>query len=97
VDDSDVESLKANLSARLKCSIIDSGGRSALQIDVALKDMIWSSPIHGRSGYALYQLEGSEFVPNKDATYTMSVEYSGDAQLAGKKGSLYLWCGCGGS
>lgn len=81
----------------LRCSLADSSGRLITHFETPLRDLIWSSPIHDRSGYALYDLDRSLFIPDSSANYTLTIDYSGDTKLAGRKGAVYVWCGCGGS
>ena len=92
-----VDGLKEASKGTLKCSLVDSSGKVITRFETPLKNLIWSGPIHDRSGYALYDLDNSFFRPNSDAKYTLTIEYSGDAQLVGKTGWIYVWCGCGGS
>ena len=92
-----VDQLKASSTANLKCSLSDSSGKMITKFEVPLSKLTWSSPIHGRSGYALYELEKSEFLPDSKTVYTLAVEYSGDPELNGKIGWFYVWCGCGGA
>jgi len=94
---SSVDSLKDMFKAILKCSLSDSSGAVITKFEAPLNSLIWSSPIHGRSGYALYELHKSFFVPNSKEKYTLTIEYSGDPGLSGKTASIYLWCACGGS
>lgn len=93
----DVDELRDRTTATFKCSLVDSSGKVVTTFETPLKKLIWSSPIHDRSGYALYDLDKSFFLPRSDANYTLSIEYSGDSSLGGEQGAVYIWCGCGGS
>lgn len=75
----------------------DSSGRQVAGYSAKLSDLIWSSPIHDHVGYALYQLDHSEFLPRSEETYTLTISYSPDSTLRSKQGYLYVSCLCGGS
>jgi hypothetical protein len=93
----DVDGFRDRTTATFKCSLVDSSGKVVTTFETPLKKLIWSSPIHDRSGYALYDPDKSFFPPRPDANYTLSIEYSGDSSLEGEQGTVYIWCGCGGS
>ena len=93
----DVDELRDRTTATFKCSLVDSSGKVVTTFETPLKNLIWSSPIHDRTGYALYDLDKSFFTPKSDANYTLRIEYSGESSLRGEQGAVYIWCGCGGS
>lgn len=94
---SDVDKFRDTLKAIVTLSLVDSSGRTIAKFESPLKNLIWSSPIHDRSGYALYDLENSFFPPRSGANYALTIDYSGDSSLAGQQGAVDIWCGCGGS
>jgi hypothetical protein len=97
INDPSVEPLKATLTAKVMCSLTDAAGRTIATFESPLKQLIWSSPIHDRFGYDLYDLDKSFFVPQPGEKYTLHVKYLGDRALSSKTGLIYVWCGCGGS
>ena len=93
-----VDDLRKNAATgAVLIKLLDSTGRQVTGFSAKLSDLIWSSPIHDHVGYALYELDHSEFVPRSNETYTLSVSYSPDSTLRSKTGYFYVWCGCGGS
>ena len=93
----DVDELRHRTTGTFKCSLLESSGKVVATFETPLKNLIWSSPIHDRSGYALYDLDKSFFLPRSGTNYTLTIEYSGDSSLAGQHGAVDIWCGCGGS
>jgi hypothetical protein len=93
-----VDELRASaVTGAVTVKLFDSAGRQVTGYSAKLSDLIWSGPVHDHVGYALYELDHSEFVPHTDETYTLSVSYSPESTLRSKTGYFYVWCGCGGS
>jgi hypothetical protein len=88
---------RSAVTGTLAIKLSDSSGKEVAGYSARLSDLIWSSPIHDHVGYALYDLDHSEFVPRTEETYTLSISYSPDPTLRSKTGYFYVWCGCGGS
>ena len=97
VDERISDSLKNSLVGRFTVDLRDHSDLPTLSMSERLRDLIWSSPIHGRRGYALYSLEHSSFAFRTKSRYTLTVDYSGDPQLSGKGGWVYILVACGGS
>ena len=88
---------RSAINGAVNIKLSDSSGRQVAGYSAKLSDLIWSSPIHDHVGYALYQLDHSEFLPRTGETYTLSISYSPDSTLRSKQGYLYVSCLCGGS
>lgn len=97
IEDPTVEERKGSLHAETTCLLKNSSGTVVAEFSQTLDTLIWSSPVHGRRGHALYNLDRSFFRPQSNTRYTLTVFYSGEPQIKGTTGYFYIWCGCGGS
>jgi len=97
VDDETLERTKKKLDASVTVSLTDSAGNLVTEFSSKIGNLVWSSPIHGHTGYALYDSKHSLFIPRPNEAYFLHVIYSPDASLVSKSGYVYLYSGCGGS
>jgi len=86
-----------NTNSIIEYSVIDSQGKEITHVKSALGALIWSSPIHGHLGSALYQLDTSFFQPASGASYRLHVTYSPEPGAGAGEGYFYLWSSVGGS
>lgn len=97
IGDSFDDRFRKGLDAAVTVCLTDSAGNIVTKFSSKVGDLTWSSPVHGYNGCWLYSQAGSFFTPQPRETYILNVSYSSDATLRGKRGSLYLYSGCGGS
>jgi hypothetical protein len=87
----------ANTNSVVEFSLVRADGTEVVHVRSALGALIWSGPVHGRSGSALYQFHESFFKPVPGEAYQLRVTYSPASGAAEGEGYFYLWCGVGGS
>jgi hypothetical protein len=87
----------ANTNSTVEFSVTGADGKEVIHLKSTLGGLIWSSPVHGHSGSALYQLDHSFFKPVPGEQYRLRVTYSPAPGVAGGEGYFYLWSGIGGS
>jgi hypothetical protein len=92
-----VDDLRKKLQATLTVSLRDSKDYRTTGFSANIGNLVWSTPVHGYTGFWLYTQSGSFFTPRSEETYSLHVQYSPDPTLRGKQGRVYLYSGYGGS
>lgn len=87
----------ANAHSTVEFSLSTTDGKQITSHKSTLGDLIWSSPVHGHSGYALYHLDRSFFQPVSTERYRLRITYSPAAGADSGEGYFYLWSAVGGS
>ena len=96
VEDETLEQNKKTLDSRASVSLTDSAGNLVTEFSSKIGSLVWSSPVHGHTGYALYDSKHSLFIPRPNETYVLHIIYAPDVSLVSKSGYVYLYSGCRG-
>lgn len=86
------------LDGDLDVKVLDSAGKTVVDVQERLGRMIWSSHYaDGQNCYALYDLDKSFFEPRRGMAYQLTVSFSPDEESIAKRkpitGGLYMRCG----
>lgn len=87
----------ANAHSTVEFTLSTSDDKRVTNLNSTLRALIWSSPVHDHSGYALYHLDRSFFQPVSGERYRLHVRYSPAPGADSGDGYFYLWSGIGGS
>lgn len=87
----------ANTNSIVEFSLVGKGRTDVIHVKSTLGSLIWSSPVHGHPGSALYHLDRSFFQAVPGELYRLHVTYSSAPGAAGGKGYFYLRSEIGGS
>jgi hypothetical protein len=82
--------LRRQLGGRLELEVLDGRGRVVAQARGSLKDFIC---FETRDLHAFYQHPNSFFAPDGGERYTVRLSYTPAAELAGRRGFVYLRAG----
>jgi hypothetical protein len=96
VEDGTIEQTKNILNASASVLLTDSASNVVTEFSNKIGGLVWSSPVHGHAGHALYHDGRSFFMPRPSETYALHIIYSPDPSLVSKSGYFYLYSGCGG-
>jgi len=84
-------------NASIELCVLSAEGEELTTAKGPLSGFVWSTPVHGYQGQALYKQNGSFFIAKPGIKYRLKIVYSPADMMSQAEGQVYLWCSAGGS